>query len=75
MMNDVLCKHDDVAMLRLGRVERIHPDLRQFSDEFLTRDISSVDELDKFYASKVLSSFIFFCAITIIIIITIIVYF
>ena len=59
-------------MLRLGRVERIHADLRQFSDEFLTQDISSVDELDKFYASKVLSRFISFCVITIIIISTVV---
>ena len=46
-------QHGDVEMLRLGRLERIHPSLHRFSDELLTRDISSVDELGKFYASKV----------------------
>lgn len=53
----MLCDIDqytDVDMLRLGRLERIHSDLHQFSDERLTQDISSADELDKFYASKVL---------------------
>jgi len=54
-----LFQHHGVEMLRLGRLARIHPSLHQFSDEFLTRDVSSVDELDKFYASKV--RFLQFC--------------
>ena len=45
---------NDVDTLRLGRLERIHVDLHRFSDDSLTRDITSADELDKFYASKVL---------------------
>ena len=48
----------DVEMLRLGRLERIHPDLHHISEELLVRDVSSVYELDKFYASKVHHSFI-----------------
>lgn len=43
----------EVDFVRLGRLERIHPEVRRFSAEKLTQRFTSVAELQRFYESKV----------------------
>ncbi|XP_074640132.1 DNA replication ATP-dependent helicase/nuclease DNA2-like [Tubulanus polymorphus] len=48
-----MTKHK-LDFLRLGRLERIHRDIQQFSAEHLTKDINNVADLEMFYASKMI---------------------
>ena len=41
-----------VDFLRLGRNSRIHPDLLEYSDETLTKNITKINDLSEFYSSK-----------------------
>ncbi|KAL5016164.1 hypothetical protein ScPMuIL_005753 [Solemya velum] len=45
-------KKEGLKFLRLGRLSRIHPDIREFSAEKRTLDCSSVSELREFYKSQ-----------------------
>lgn len=42
----------DVDFLRLGRLSRIHPDLRSHADEIVTQKFKSVSSFSEFYESK-----------------------
>lgn len=41
-------------MVRIGSFERVHVDLQKYEAGFLTSKLKSVEELDKFYKTKVL---------------------
>ncbi len=43
----------EVDFVRVGRVERIHADIKPYSAELLTKKYKSVAEVTQFYASKV----------------------
>ena len=43
----------DLDFVRLGRAERVHPEVRPFSAELQTLKMKSVEELSEFYESKV----------------------
>ncbi|CAE1265881.1 DNA2 [Acanthosepion pharaonis] len=45
-------KKEKVEFLRLGRKERIHPEIYPFSEDFLIKSVTNVEELKKLYESK-----------------------
>lgn len=44
---------DDVKFLRIGRVAKVHSDIRQFTIETMAKGITSTAELEKFFNSQV----------------------
>lgn len=51
-VDNVLLKlrlYDDVKFIRIGREHRIHPDILPFNAEVLSRQCSSVDDLERMY--------------------------
>ncbi|XP_021343498.1 DNA replication ATP-dependent helicase/nuclease DNA2-like isoform X1 [Mizuhopecten yessoensis] len=45
-------KKDNVTFVRLGKSNKIHPDIRQFSADHLTKNLNTVGELREFYHSQ-----------------------
>lgn len=45
-------KKDGVKFLRIGRVAKVHSDIRQFTMESLAKGISTTSELEKFFNSQ-----------------------
>ncbi len=43
----------EIDFLRIGRLQRIHPDIRPYAAEALTEGITTVKDLADFYQSKV----------------------
>ena len=45
----------DVDLVRIGRLAKIHADIRPFAAETLTAGFKTVQELEDFYLSKVIN--------------------
>jgi hypothetical protein len=39
--------------VRIGSYERIHPDIQKYESNTLTANISTIEEIDSFYKTKV----------------------
>lgn len=49
---------NNIGFIRLGRSERIHPDLRSYSAELNTLKMTEVEDLAKYYNSSVCNVFL-----------------
>jgi len=45
-------KQANVDFIRVGRLERVHPELHRYTAERLTKSVTTVDQLDELYRSK-----------------------